>query len=104
MNTSTKRIKLRIVEDQLHVTRLVPLVLVNPHTGIVEDTELPVTPEELNRGYGFGSFLLSITVDEVDYDQAVVDFLGRSINRKYSSMGDLFGFSFHGPNADSRNE
>lgn len=99
-----KRIQLRIEDGNLSIKRLVPLVLVNPHTGIIIDTEDAVAPEQLNRGYGFGSFLLSITVEEIDYDQEVVDFLSNSINRKYSSLGDLFGFTFHAPNPESYSE
>lgn len=99
-----KRIQLRIEDGNLSIKRLVPLVLVNPHTGIIIDTEDAVAPEQLNRGYGFGSFLLSITVEEIDYDQEVVDFLGQSINRQYSSIGDLFGFTVRGPNEKSYNE
>lgn len=99
-----KRIQLRIEDGELSIKRLVPLVLVDSHTGIIIDTEDAVTDEDLNRGYGFGSFLLSITVDEIDYDQEVVEFLSQAINREYSSMGDLFGFTVSEPNTEAVNK
>jgi hypothetical protein len=98
----------------LCIQRLVPIVEVNPHTteilevncetGERTETEIKVTPSQLDRGYGFGSFLLSLSADQIGYDHNILDFLKPCINRQYSSIGDLFGFSLSAANQVAYNE
>lgn len=111
---SNKRVKLYVEEGKLCIERLVPIVEVNPHTkciqytdsdtDVVTETDIEVTPDQLDRGYGFGSFLLSLSIDQIEFDQKIIDFLKPCINRQYSSLGDLFGFTLEGPNIDSINK
>ena len=105
-----KRVKLTVTAkgNFLEIHRLEPIVRVDPYTDNIiegdEKTDIPVEPDQLNRGYGFGSFILNLTPDEIEYDRKVVEFLRKAVNRKYSSLGDLFGFSLNDGNPQSNND
>ena len=110
-----KRVKLYLSHKgkTLGIQRLVPIVCIDPRTKklvehdgegheIKTDTDAP--EGILNKGYGFGTFLLSLKVEEIEYDEEVLAFMKKAINREYSSIGDLFGFSFSAPSTESYSE
>ncbi len=84
---SQKVIRLSVEGNELKIERLVDIKMFNPYKN--EETDA-----DRFRGYGFGSFLLFIKPEEIEYDELVLDFLSSCVNRKYSSMGDLFGFEY----------
>lgn len=84
---SQKVIRLSVEGNDLKIERLVDIKIFNPYKN--EETDA-----DRFRGYGFGSFLLFIKPEEIEYDELVLDFLSSCVNRKYSSMGDLFGFEY----------
>lgn len=43
--------------------------------------------------FGFGTFFLDLKKEEVEIDAEAKEILKKCINREYSSLGDLFGFS-----------
>ena len=68
-----KRIRLSVSKkgNFLRIKRLVDIVRVDPYDDVLldadgEKTEIEVTPDQLNRGYGFGSFLLNIKPEEIE--------------------------------------
>lgn len=90
------RVKLSIVEskneqneneEMIFVERFTDIMQLDPYKDKADDTVL-------NRAYGFGSFILNLKFDQIEYDNKVIDFLSGCIGKRYSSMGDLFGFSF----------
>jgi hypothetical protein len=94
---SEKVLKLSIEKNELKIERLVDIKIFNPYKN--EETD-----EDRFRGYGFGSFLLFIKPEEIEYDELVLDFLSSCVNRKYSSMGDLFGFEYKVSGASIKKE
>ena len=94
---SEKVLKLSIEKNELKIERLVDIKIFNPYKN--EETD-----EDRFRGYGFGSFLLFIKPEEIEYDELVLDFLSSCVNKKYSSMGDLFGFEYKVSGASIKKE
>jgi hypothetical protein len=45
------------------------------------------------KEYGFGTFFLDLKKEEIDITDEAKEILKECINREYSSIGDLFGFS-----------
>lgn len=92
-----KVIRLSVEGNDLKIERLVDIKIFNPYKNEETDTDR-------FRGYGFGSFLLFIKPEEIEYDELVLDFLSSCVNRKYSSMGDLFGFEYKVSGASIKKE
>lgn len=63
----------------------------------VNDGEIMIECLEPKRieHHGFGTFFWNLRKEEIEITEEAKEKLKECINREYSSIGDLFGFSIH---------